>query len=150
MSFNTAAALVAALATAAPVPTPQSLPLVTLNAPQATLHVQVAATPAQRERGLMGVTKLAQHTGMLFVFDRDENVAFWMKDTLIPLDMVFVSNDGVVRAIYPKVPVVSRSLTDAQIPIEQGAAKFVIELPAGEAAKDGLRPRARVRGLPLH
>ncbi len=138
-----------ALATAAPVPTPQSLPLLTLHAPAAALRVQIAQTPPQRERGLMGVTNLPRHTGMLFVFEQDAAVAFWMKDTLIPLDMVFLSNDGVVRVVYPSVPVVPRTLPENEIPIEQGAAKFVIELPAGEAAKDGLRTGARVSGLPL-
>jgi uncharacterized membrane protein (UPF0127 family) len=75
-------------------------------------------------------------------------VAFWMKDTLIPLDMVFLAPDGTVRKVFARVPVVSPQLPDADIPLEQGSAKFVIELPSGEAAQDGLRPGARVEGLP--
>jgi uncharacterized membrane protein (UPF0127 family) len=121
---------------------------VALNAPKAPLCVRVARTETQRERGLMFVTHLPQHTGMIFVFEKDAPVAFWMKDTLIPLDMVFLAADGTVRRVFTRVPVVARTLPDSQIPLEQGIAKYVIELPAGEAAKDGLQPGARVQPLP--
>lgn len=132
----------------APAPTPQALPVAVVHAPAATLRLQVARTEEQRERGLMGVTHLPARTGMLFVFERDEPVAFWMKDTLIPLDMVFVGADGLVRRVYANVQMVSPALPDSKIPLERGTAKFVIELPAGEAARDGLRPGARVAPLP--
>lgn len=124
------------------------LPFIALQTPRAEIRVQVAATEEQREHGLMGVKALRAHTGMLFVFEHDGPVAFWMKDTLIPLDMVFLSPDGTVRRVFVNVPVVARTLPDSQIPVEQGTAKFVIELPAGEAAKDGLREGAHVQRLP--
>ncbi|HET7814917.1 MAG TPA: DUF192 domain-containing protein [Candidatus Baltobacteraceae bacterium] len=133
-------ALLLAAATAAPMPTPQSLPTVAIAAPRAHLRVQVAQTEEQRERGLMSVTNLPLHTGMIFIFEKDQNVAFWMKDTLIPLDMVFLGTDGKVRKVFANVPVVDPSLPDTQIPLEEGIARFVIELPAGEAAIDGLKP----------
>lgn len=148
MTFNALALALAAAVFPSPLPTPQSLPAIALQAPAATLHVQVARTEEQRERGLMSVRHLAPHTGMVFVFEQDAPVAFWMKDTLIPLDMVFVSPDGVVRKIFASVPVVSPRLPDARIPLEQGTAKFVIELPSGEARKDGLAPGTRIEGLP--
>jgi len=137
-----ALALILALqstATPEPLPTPQSLPAVTIRAPKADLRLQVAKTPVQRERGLMSVTHLPAHSGMVFVFEKDAMVAFWMKDTLIPLDMVFISARGTVRKVFANVPVVSPSLADSRIPLEEALAKYVIELPAGEAAKDGLR-----------
>jgi uncharacterized membrane protein (UPF0127 family) len=96
----------------------------------------------------MGVTHLQRHTGMLFIFEKDAPVDFWMKDTLIPLDMVFVSANGMVRKVYASVPVVARTLADSDIPIEGAVAKYVIELPAGEASDDGLVAGARVNGLP--
>ncbi len=148
MIFSTAAFALAAAATLAPMPTPQSLPVTVLHAPRAALHVQIARTEGERERGLMSVRHLDARTGMLFVFDADRPVAFWMKDTLIPLDMVFLAPDGTVRAVFARVPVVSAALQDNEIPLEQGTAKYVIELPAGEAALDGLRSGARVGGLP--
>lgn len=146
MTFSIPALLLAAMTSA--VPTPQALPLTTLRAPKAQLRVQVASTGPERERGLMGVTHLTPHTGMIFIFENDAPVAFWMKDTLIPLDMVFVGADGTVRRVYEKVPVVPLTLPDTQIPLEQGKAKYVIELPSGEARADGLKMGVRVDGLP--
>lgn len=148
MIFSSLVLALAAVSAPSPLPTPQSLPVMTLRAPHAQLRVQIAKTEAQRERGLMSVRHLRAHTGMLFIFDADAPVAFWMKDTLIPLDMVFLGADGTVRKVFANVPVVPRTLADDKIPLEQGAAKYVIELPAGEAASDGLRPGVRVSRLP--
>ena len=115
-----------------------ALTTVTVAAPKAELHLEVAQTAATREHGLMDRTSLPPHTGMIFVFPQDAGQAFWMKNTLIPLDMVFVGADGKVRRVYAGVPVVPRSLPDDRIPLENGVAKYVIELPAGEAARDGI------------
>lgn len=129
------------------VPPPQSLPIVALHAPRAVVNVQVAQTEQERERGLMGVRKLAPHTGMVFVFASDSPVTFWMKDTLVPLDMVFVARGGVVRGVFARVPVVAPQTPDDRIPRRQGKAMYVIELPAGEAARDGIRPGVRIGDL---
>jgi uncharacterized membrane protein (UPF0127 family) len=61
-----------------------------------------------------------------------------MKNTLVPLDMIFVGADGTVRRVYANVPVLHPQPSDDRIPLEGARAKFVIELPAGEAAKDGI------------
>ena len=140
--------LALALAAAPAAPTPQSLPAIVVRANNLQLHVQVARTPGERERGLMYVTRLPRHHGMLFVFDGDAPVAFWMKDTLIPLDMVFVGADAIVRTVFANVKVVPATLPDSQIPLEQAQAKYVIELPAGEARMDRLRTGSRIDGLP--
>jgi hypothetical protein len=131
-----------------PVPTPQSLRAISLHAPAGRLRVQVAATEPQRERGLMGVRKLEPHAGMLFIFDSDAPVEFWMKDTLIPLDMVFIGSNGIVRVVFANVPVVATDTSDDRIPRRDGVAKFVLELPAGEAARDGLAAGIKIGGLP--
>ncbi len=109
-----------------------------VHAPKADLTLEVARTPAQQEHGLMDRRYVAPHTGMIFVFGGDEPVDFWMKDTLVPLDMIFVAADGTVRHVFADVAVVSPSLPDDRIPRESGQAKYVIELPAGEASKDGI------------
>lgn len=131
-----------------PVPTPQILRVISLRAPAAQLRVQVAATEPQRERGLMGVRKLAPHTGMLFVFSADAPIEFWMKDTLIPLDMVFIGRSGIVRNVFTNVPIVSTDTPDDRIPRRDGVAKYVLELPAGEAARDGLTGGVSIPHLP--
>lgn len=116
----------------------QHLPTITVDAPSAKLTLQVARTEAQREFGLMNVTKLPPHTGMVFVFDQDAPEEFWMKDTLIPLDMVFVASTGWVRDVFEDVPATTAATPDEKIPRRDGQAQYVIELPAFEAAKDGI------------
>jgi len=127
-----------------------TLQKIELAAPKAQLSLEVARTEQQREDGLMDRTVLPPHTGMIFVFGDDGSQSFWMKDTLVPLDMVFVAADGTVRKVFARVPVLRSGLTDAQIPLESAAAKYVIELPAGEAAADGLAPGVKldVAGVP--
>lgn len=115
-----------------------TLPSVVVHAPRANLSLEVARTEPQRERGLMYRTSVAPHTGMIFVFDRDDTVAFWMKNTLVPLDMIFVAADGTVRRVFADVPVVARTLPDEKIPFERARGKYVIELGAGEAVRDGV------------
>jgi uncharacterized membrane protein (UPF0127 family) len=145
--FNVLAIILAAM-TPQPVPTPQSLHVIALAAPRAQLRVQVARTEPQRERGLMGVRKLEPHTGMLFVFESDAPIEFWMKDTLVPLDMVFIGRGGVVRAVFANVPVVPTDTPDDRIPRRDGIAKYVLELPAGEAQPDGFAQGVRISNLP--
>ncbi|HVR47799.1 MAG TPA: DUF192 domain-containing protein [Candidatus Binatia bacterium] len=127
-----------------------ALPIVVVHAPHADLTLEVARTEAQREYGLMNRTQIAPRTGMIFVFGGDAPVAFWMKDTLVPLDMLFIAADGTVRRVFANVAVVPRSLPDADIPRESDVAKYVIELSAGEAAKDGIAPgvRLNLRSVP--
>ncbi len=120
------------------------MPVVVVHAPNADLRLEVAITPAQQERGLMGRTSMAPHAGMLFVFDRDESVEFWMKNTLIPLDMVFVGADGKVRRVFANVATVPPALPDDEIPREPGTAKYVIELGANEAQRDGIGTGVRL------
>ena len=124
--FRDLAAIVAMLATTV------------VHAPKATLTLEIARTEAQRERGLMFRRSLPPHTGMIFLFERDEQIGFWMKNTLIPLDMVFIASDGTVRRVFANVAVVPANTPDDRIPQEESRARYVIELPAGEAASDGI------------
>jgi uncharacterized protein len=129
-----AAIVLAALTT----PAPQHLRTISVKAPKAVLTLQVASTEDERELGLMSVKKLPAHTGMVFVFDSDGTEQFWMKDTLLPLDMIFVAADGRVRRVFTGVPVVPLDTPDDRIPRRTANAKYVIELAAGEAAADGI------------
>jgi uncharacterized membrane protein (UPF0127 family) len=127
-----------------------ALATIVVNAPKADLTLEVARTESQREHGLMDRRVVSPHTGMLFVFERDENVDFWMKDTLVPLDMIFVAADGTVRRVFSNVRVVAPTLPDEQIPREGAQAKYVIELAAGEASADGIAAGVKLdlRGAP--
>jgi uncharacterized protein len=136
-----------ALATVAAANPQNGLPVVVIHAPKADLRLEVARTESDREHGLMNRTAIAPHAGMIFVFESDGPVAFWMKDTLVPLDMVFVAANGTVRTVYAGVPVAPPTVPDADVPREPGVARYVIELGAGEAQRDGIAPGA---SLDLH
>ena len=139
--------LVALLAFGMLSPDPPHFSSVSVRAPRATLHLQVADTPAKREFGLMYRHSLLAHTGMVFVFKTDALASFWMKNTLVPLDMVFIAPDGRVRRVFANVPASTLQTPDDKVARRDGEAKFVLELPPGEAASDGLEPGARVTGL---
>lgn len=124
----------------APVETPNPAP-VRVNAPAAVLTLRVAATFATREYGLMCVRSLAPNAGMLFVFDDgDSPRSFWMKNTLVPLDMIFVRKDGTVNNIDANVPATKPGTPDERLPDYYGTGTYVIELAAGAAARAGIRP----------
>jgi uncharacterized membrane protein (UPF0127 family) len=113
------------------------LTILTAGGPQ-KFTIELALTNAQMEQGLMFRRSLAPDAGMLFDFKSPTAVSMWMKNTLIPLDMVFIASDGTVRRVFADVPVVPASTPDDRIPQEQSQARYVIELPAGEAAGDGI------------
>ena len=97
--------------------------------------VEVVDTPATRELGLMYRTHLDPDKGMLFDFDDPEPVSFWMKNTLIPLDMIFITDDGRVANVA------ANAIPGDLTPIySDGAVTGVLEIPGGEAAKLGIKP----------
>jgi uncharacterized membrane protein (UPF0127 family) len=71
---------------------------------EVTVFVEIADTPAERERGLMGRTSLPEDAGMVFTWAQDHRGAFWMKDTLIPLSIAFYGNDGRIIRILDMAP----------------------------------------------
>ena len=112
---------------------------VVLHAPKAVLHLEVARNEATRRHGLMFRTSLMPHTGMIFVMPTDARVDFWMKNTRVGLDMIFISEDGRVRSIAARVPASPKGLDDGLVAHRAGNARYVIELPSNEAARDGIR-----------
>jgi uncharacterized membrane protein (UPF0127 family) len=112
-----------------------------VRAGRTTLRLAVAATDAQRERGLMNVPFVPAGQGMLFAFPGgDEMRGFWMKDTITPLDMVFVRSDGVIVMIAENVAATKPGTPDDKIARRQAVAKYVIELGARESERIGLQP----------
>lgn len=126
--------------------TPQPVrPPVAVTGPVSTLRLWVVRDPGTRAFGLMCVRSLGPGTGMIFVFPgADHREEFWMKDTLIPLDMVWVSRSGRVTGVAANVPATRVDTPDADIPRRAGQGSYVIELGAGDAARNGLAPGARL------
>lgn len=91
--------------------------------------VQVAFTSDEHKKGLQGVKSLERDEGMLFVFEEEDDVSFWMKDTLIPLTVVFIDSDMEVVAVYDAQPNDETMMTEK--------AKYVLEVAAGEDIEEG-------------
>jgi len=107
------------------------------------VQVELADTEAKRERGLMFRKELPEGRGMLFLFDEEGEHSFWMKDTLIPLDLIFVDSSGRVTGIVAR----ARPLTLE--PRSGGPSRMVLEVPGGWAEAHGVRTgdRMTVEGL---
>jgi len=107
---------------------------------QARFQVELADDPAERARGLMFRDSLAASAGMLFVYDSPGAPAFWMKNTLIPLDMLFITPEGVVQAVH------SMARPGDLTPISGGqGVQYVLEIKGGLAKVMGIAPGSQLR-----
>jgi uncharacterized membrane protein (UPF0127 family) len=98
-----------------------------------TFDVEVVSDDAARAKGLMNRTELAADRGMLFVFSQEQMAQFWMKNTLIPLDMIFIGVDGAVRGVHAGAQ--PNDLTPISSP---GRVLGVLEVNGGTAEKLGI------------
>jgi uncharacterized protein len=136
LAFALALAAAAALAQE-----PQmNLPRVQLSAGMHQIQAQVAATPDQRMTGLMHRKEMPQHEGMLFVFEQPAQQCFWMKNTLLPLSVAFVGDDGTIVNIEEMKPQTLDSHCSAR------PVRYVLEMNTGWFAKKGVKPGEKLRG----
>jgi uncharacterized membrane protein (UPF0127 family) len=101
--------------------------------------VEMAATDAERTRGLMHRKSLPAGRGMLFDFKRDQMIAMWMRNTYIPLDMIFIRRDGTIARIAQSTEPLSERIISSGAPV-----RAVLEVIAGTARRLGLAPGDRV------
>lgn len=117
---------------------PTPLQIETAGGP-VSLSIEIADDPSERARGLMFREHLDPDHGMLFVFERTGRQSFWMRNTPLPLDLIFISENGRVVAIQPGEPY-------SEMPISPiYPARFVLEVRRGTAAAMGITIGARVR-----
>jgi len=117
----------------------EDLTVETANGVQ-TFHVEIADNDAEREQGLMYRRSMAADHGMLFDFNPPQPVSFWMHNTFLPLDLIFIGADGRILNIAAN----ATPFSDDNIP-SAGPARGVLELNAGRAAALGILPGDRVR-----
>lgn len=108
--------------------------LSTVRVGETALLVAVADEPGERSQGLMGVEDLGQVEGMLFVFPRETTGGFWMKDTIIPLDIAFFSEDGSLVEVLTMPPCQADPCPSYS---PQGQYLWALEAPAGALAELG-------------
>ncbi|MEX2615055.1 MAG: DUF192 domain-containing protein [Alphaproteobacteria bacterium] len=105
-----------------------------------TFRVELAVSPRQQAQGLMFRRQMDADAGMLFPYDRPQKVSFWMKNTFIPLDMLFIAADGTIESIR------ERTVPHSEEPVRsKGAVKAVLELNSGTASRLDIKPGDRVR-----
>ena len=109
------------------------------------VSARVADTPQTHEKGLMFVKYLPENEGMLFVFEEEDELVFWMKNTLIDLDMIFIDGNQTVTSVAAEMPHSYTYTPDDQVAYAGGWGKYVLELPAKTAAKHGVQEGALIR-----
>ena len=144
-TFHSIASLLLASLTASAVAqgVAQNLPAIALQAGMHNIRAAVAQTPEQRQTGLMFRREMAQHEGMLFVFEQASAQCFWMKDTLLPLSIAFLADDGSVVNIADMQPQTLDSHCSAK------PVRFALEMHQGWFAKRGIKAGARISGAPF-
>lgn len=106
---------------------------------QQSFSIEIADEPQEHQRGLMFRQSMPEGRGMLFVFPQENWRGFWMQNTPLPLDLLFIGADGTVRAIEQGTPFSTASISP-DVP-----AQFVLELVAGTAQKSGIQIGDRLR-----
>ena len=103
-------------------------------------EVDMALNDIERARGLMFRKSLGPYEGMLFDFHQEQPVSFWMKNTLIPLDMVFIAADGTIRHVHSNAVPLSTDAVPSKFPV-----RGVLEINGGSAKLLGIKPGDKVR-----
>lgn len=103
------------------------------------IDIEIAETPAEQQQGLMNRSFMRNDQGMLFIFDRDEPRSFWMKNTIIPLDIMYVTSGMHIVSIAAD----AQPFSEASIP-SQGPAMYVVEVNSGFAAQYGITPGMKI------
>ncbi|TPI39350.1 DUF192 domain-containing protein [Mesorhizobium sp. B3-1-9] len=114
-------------------PTDRTPLVVSTGSGERSFSIEIADTSAEREAGLMFRRTMADDHGMLFVFERTDEVDFWMKNTPMALDLIFIGQDGRIKAIKRGEPESEAIISPGQ------PVRFVLELKAGTAARDGIK-----------
>lgn len=123
--------------------TPQQLPAIRLSSGMHVLQVQVAQTPEQQATGLMFRKTMGTNEGMLFIFDEPRQQCFWMKNTLLPLSVAFIADDGGVVNVDDMKPQTLDSHCSTK------PVRFVLEMNVGWFDKRGIKAGSKFLGDPF-
>ncbi|KAB2851552.1 MAG: DUF192 domain-containing protein [Hyphomicrobiaceae bacterium] len=107
---------------------------------EVTIEAEIAESPSEQARGLMFRRSMPERSGMLFPYQGAREVTMWMRNTILPLDMVFIRADGVIH----RIEVMTQPLSEETIS-SQGAVTAVLEINGGAAERLGIKPGQRVR-----
>ena len=119
----------------------EGLPAKKVQVGEDTYTVEVARSDEERQRGLMHRESIGEYEGMLFVFERDQHLSFWMKNTYIPLSIAYISKSGVIKSIHHMEPESQRAVKSDY------AVRFALELPRGAFQRSGVEVGDTIEGL---
>jgi uncharacterized protein len=122
---------------------PQKLPALRLNAGMHLIQAELAQTPDQRSTGLMFRKAMGANEGMLFVFEQASEQCFWMKNTLLPLSIAFLADDGSVVNLDDMKPLTLDGHCSKQ------PVRFVLEMNDGWFARRGIKAGSKIGGAPF-
>ena len=120
-----------------------NLPRIEITAGMHRIEAQVAASPQERQTGLMHRKEMPAHEGMLFVFEQPATQCFWMRNTLLPLTAAFVADDGTIVNLADMKPQTEDSHCSAK------PVRYVLEMNQGWFAKKGIKAGAKLGGTPF-
>ncbi|MCW5663938.1 MAG: DUF192 domain-containing protein [Piscinibacter sp.] len=145
IKYAIAAALVAGLAPrpGAAQEGPQQLPAIRLTAGFHLIEAEVAQTPLQRQIGLMNRPSLPPNGGMLFAFEAPAQQCFWMKNTLLPLSIAFLADDGTI------VNIEEMKAQSLESHCSKKPVRFALEMNQGWFDKRGIKPGTKISGAPF-
>lgn len=118
-----------------------ALPIKTLTAGMHRIQAEVAATDATRSRGLMFRKELAPNHGMLFIFEQPNVQCFWMRNTLLPLSIAFILDDGTITNIADMAPMTENSHCST------APVRYTLEMEQGWFAKRGITAGKKITGI---
>ncbi|MBO9657093.1 MAG: DUF192 domain-containing protein [Agrobacterium tumefaciens] len=124
--------------------TSESLTIETASGKTHDFTAELALDNAQREQGLMFRKSMPPESGMLFDFGMSRDVAMWMRNTLIPLDMLFIARDGRITHIHENAVPHSEAIISSRGPVN-----FVLELNGGTAKRYGIKPGDMIRSAQI-
>lgn len=119
------------------------LPTVQLRAGMHLIETEIAKTPTQQATGMMFRTRMGTNEAMLFISDETSVRCFWMRNTLLPLSIAFIDDDGTVVNIADMQPRSEQSHCSAR------PVRFALEMNQGWFTKRGIKPGARIKGAPF-
>ncbi len=119
----------------------EELPTTELQVGADTYMVEIARSPEERQTGLMDRDSIGEYEGMLFVFEHDQHLSFWMKNTYIPLSIAYISKQGIVKSIHHMQPESLRTVESNQ------AVRFALELSQGAFERSGIEVGDKIEGV---
>ncbi len=109
------------------------------------IELEIARDENQRRLGLMFRKELCKECGMIFIFEDEDIRKFWMKNTYIPLDIIFVSKNFKINEIFKNLPAFKENMNEKEIPKAEAKAKYVIEINAGMSDELELKKNEKLK-----